>query len=161
MFRAMFCKIHYMYMHPLYQTENLMVIEQAGCGFIMLLRAINFIKLLKELQRHNEASWSSFMIVFIFACLRSTYRINPRSQHGEVVYGTRTAAASADSSINPTTPPSSSKRAKRLVRERPIVCTFIGLQQVIFVAYRQKQLLIDMISYALVWLWNLIGLLSC
>jgi len=54
-----------------------------------------------------------------------------------------------------------SKRAGMHVRKRPIVCTFIGLQQVIFVAYRQKQLLIDMISYALVWLWNLIGLLSC
>src|SRR6218665_538059 len=30
----------------------------------------------------------------------------PRSLHGEVVYGTRTAAASANGSINPTTPPS-------------------------------------------------------
>jgi len=28
------------------------------------------------------------------------------SLHGEVVYGTRTAAASANASINPTTPPS-------------------------------------------------------
>src|SRR6218665_626767 len=30
----------------------------------------------------------------------------PRSLHGEVVYGTLTAAASANGSINPTTPPS-------------------------------------------------------
>src|SRR6218665_645489 len=36
----------------------------------------------------------------------------PRSLHGEVVYGTRTAAASANGSINPTTPSSP------LIRER-------------------------------------------
>src|SRR6218665_2857861 len=54
----------------------------------------------------------------------------PRSLHDEVVYGTRTAAASANGSINPTTPPSPSMRHIKLAltkgMSQTIACSLVS-----------------------------------